>query len=203
VPAPALTAGTRLWYAFVCWFRVLFDPEFAARAWQAREALPAAPERPSPTGEALPEPPAATGRAAPAAPAAPPEKPTLPDMRAALQLLSLLQREGRLIDFLEEDIASFKDADVGAAARVVHDGCRKALREHVSLEAVRSEQEGEPVTLQEGFDASTVKLTGNVRGAGPYRGALRHRGWRAREVQLPTLLDGADPNILTPAEVEL
>ena len=31
----------------------------------------------------------------------------------------MLQREGRLIDFLQEDLAAFPDADVGAAARAV------------------------------------------------------------------------------------
>src|SRR6185369_11868734 len=102
-----------------------------------------------------------------AAPAKKAEPEPLPSTDAALQLLSLLQREGRLVDFLEEDVASFTDADIGAAARVVHSGCRKALREHVTLEPVRGEDEGAKVTLPSGADQA-VKLTGNVQGKGPH-----------------------------------
>jgi hypothetical protein len=99
-------------------------------------------------------------------------------------------------------VASFADADIGAAARVVHTGCRKALREHVKLEPVRGEEEGAKVTL----DASPkdgVKLTGNVQGSGPHTGTLRHRGWRATDVKLPTAVAGHDAHIVAEAEVEL
>jgi hypothetical protein len=126
-----------------------------------------------------------------------------PDFSAALQLLSLLQREGRLVDFLEEDIAGAADADIGAAARVVHQGCRKALHEHVELLPIREEEEGAKLTLQEGFDASSVKLTGNVQGKAPYTGSLRHKGWRAKKITLPTAVAGHDATILAQAELEL
>ncbi|MDB4944600.1 MAG: hypothetical protein JWP97_4134, partial [Labilithrix sp.] len=135
-------------------------------------------------------------RRTPTAPPAPPSQ------DAALQLLALLQREGRFVDFLEEDVASFADADIGAAARVVHAGCRKALREHVKLEPVRSEAEGARLTLPE-IDAAEVKLTGNVTGTGPFTGTLRHKGWRAREISLPTAIAGHDAHVLAQAEVEL
>jgi hypothetical protein len=121
----------------------------------------------------------------------------------ALQLLALLQREGRLVDFLEEDVASFSDADIGAAARVVHAGCRKALRDHVSLTPVRGEDEGAKVTLDDGFDAKKVKLTGSVQGKPPYEGTLRHRGWLVSELRLPTAAPGHDAHIVAQAEVEL
>src|SRR6185369_8988779 len=121
-----------------------------------------------------------------AAPAKKAEPEPLPSTDAALQLLALFQREGRFVDFIEEDVASFADADIGAAARVVHSGCRKALREHVKLEPVRSEEEGVRVTLPDPLDAAEVKLTGNVTGKGPFTGTLRHRGWRAAEISLPT-----------------
>src|SRR5207244_10775741 len=85
----------------------------------------------------------------------------------ALQLLSTLQREGRLIDFCEEDLAGFSDAQIGAASRTVHDGCRKALRSVVALEPVRTEAEGAPVEVPAGFDARAVRLTGNVVGNPP------------------------------------
>jgi hypothetical protein len=138
-------------------------------------------------------PPSSTPAAAP--------KPAPPT--AALQLLALFQREGRLVDFLEQDIASFSDGDVGAAARVVHEGCRKALRAHATIEPVRSETEGSRVTLPPGFDAGEVKLIGDVRGDPPYTGALRHRGWRAARLELPAVLGSHEAPVLAPAEVEL
>lgn len=122
---------------------------------------------------------------------------------AALQLLGLLQRDGRFVDFIEEDVAGYSDADVGAAARVVHDGCRKVLREHFQLEPVRTETEGSAITLEAGFDASAIRLTGNVVGQAPFRGHLAHRGWKVTEVRLPKLAQGHDARILATAEVEL
>jgi len=124
-------------------------------------------------------------------------------MESALQLLALFQREGRLVDFLTQEIAPFADAEIGATARVVHEGCRKALLSHATLVPVRSEEEDAAVTLNAGFDPAEVKLTGNVKGAGPYRGVLRHRGWRAKELKLPAAVAGHDAAILCPAEVEL
>lgn len=120
-----------------------------------------------------------------------------------MQVLAMLQREGRLIDFLEDNVAGYSDAEVGAAARVVHEGCRRALRACAVIEPIRGEEEGQPLAVPEGFDAGQIKLTGNLKGSGPYRGVLRHKGWRASKVTLPTLLAGADPGVLNPAEVEL
>jgi hypothetical protein len=175
-----LPLATRLWFAWLCFFRVLFDGRFAALVWGTREAAQLAP--PAEPAKRLPAP----------APAG-----------SALQLLSLLQREGRLVDFLEQDIASFSDADVGAAARVVHEGCRKALHAHASIEPVRREEEGTRVMLAAGFAADEVKLVGDVKGEPPYAGVLRHRGWRASKVELPQVVGEHDVRILAPAEVEL
>ena len=182
---------TRLWFAWVCFFRVLFDGRYAAELQEGKTAgaLPPAAEP-----KAKPEPEAKPAKTSPAA---------APSSDAALQLLALLQREGRLVDFLEEDVASFSDADIGAAARVVHSGCRKALREHVRLAPVRQEEEGAEVTLDDGFDPGRVKLTGNVQGKGPHTGTLRHRGWLAVDVTLPTAVAGHDAHVLAQAEVEL
>ncbi len=121
----------------------------------------------------------------------------------ALILLELLQREGRLVDFLEQDVQSYSDEDVGAAARVVHEGCRKSLRAHLDVEPIRSEAEGSALTLESGYDARAVKLVGDVRGSAPYRGSLRHRGWRAKELRLPEPVEGHDASVLAMAEVEL
>ncbi|MFI3218097.1 MAG: DUF2760 domain-containing protein [Methylococcales bacterium] len=122
---------------------------------------------------------------------------------AALQLLGLLQKEARFIDFIEEDIAAYSDADIGVAARVVHEGCRKAINEHFTLAPVRSEAEGNKITLQQGFDAATVRLTGNIVGTAPFTGTLIHKGWQVTNVRLPKLTQGHNAAIIVAAEVEL
>ena len=122
---------------------------------------------------------------------------------AALQLLGLLQRDARFIDFVEEDIANYTDADIGAAARLVHDGCRTVLREHFTIRPVRDEAEGSRVTLPDGFDATAIRLTGNVVGKPPFNGSISHRGWKVAEVRLPKLADSHDARVVAPAEVEL
>ena len=122
---------------------------------------------------------------------------------AALQILGLLQKEARFIDFIKEDITNYSDADIGAAARVVHDGCYKTLHEHFNLTPIRTEQEGSNVTVPVGFDAAFIRLTGNIVGAAPFYGTLVHKGWQVTEVRLPKLTQGHNPNIVAAAEVEL
>ena len=128
-------------------------------------------------------------------------KESTPD--AALQLLGLLQKEARFIDFIKEDITAYSDADIGVAARVVHEGCNKALNEHFTLAPIRSEQEGGKITLPQGFDASSVRLTGNIVGSAPFTGTLIHKGWQVTNIRLPKLTQGHDAKILAAAEVEL
>jgi hypothetical protein len=128
-------------------------------------------------------------------------KESTPD--AALQLLGLLQKEARFIDFIKEDITSYDDADIGIAARVVHEGCNKALNEHFTFASVRSENEGADITLPQGFDAASVRLTGNIVGSAPFIGTLIHKGWQVTSITLPKLTQGYNANIIAPAEVEL
>lgn len=128
---------------------------------------------------------------------------TAPSHTAALQLLGLLQREARFVDFVQEDVASYTDADIGAAARVVHEGCRKVLRAHFTIAPVRNEAEGSRVTLAAGFDATEVRLTGNVVGQAPFTGTLGHRGWHVTDTRLPQLTDDKAAAVLAQAEVEL
>jgi hypothetical protein len=199
-PAPTLPFTTRLWFAWACFFRVLFDATFAARAWSARAALelPPAPEPASTPRRELEAPKSirSVSKASEKLPAPPPADP-------ALQLLALLQRDGRFIDFLEQEIRTFPDVEIGAVARVVHEGCRKALHAHATITPIRTEEEGATVTLSEGYSASLVKLSGNVQGSAPYTGVLRHRGWRAEGLVLPTPVKGHDSTVIAPAEVEL
>ena len=122
---------------------------------------------------------------------------------AALFLLGLLQREGRLLDFLQEDIAGFADADVGAAARLVHEGCRKVLGQYVPIAPVVKESEGASMDIPQGFDANRFRLTGNVAGTGPWKGSLKHHGWVATAITLPDVPTTVDVKVLAPAEVEL
>lgn len=169
----------RLGVALRCFWQALTRPDFAR---QARTLL----------GQGV-------ATAPPATAAIPPEQAHAP----ALHLLGLLQREGRLVDFLQEDLASFADAEVGAAARVVHAGCRRVLTEGLTLEPVLREADGASVTAPAGFDAQRIRLTGNVAGPPPFRGTLRHHGWVATAVRLPTVAPTLDPRVLAPAEVEL
>lgn len=122
---------------------------------------------------------------------------------AALQLLSLLQKEARFIDFIKEDVTAYSDADVGVAARVVHEGCNKVINEHFKLAVVRDEQEGSKITLPKGFDAACIRLTGNIVGEAPFTGSLVHKGWQVTEIRLPKLTAGHNAKIIAPAEVEL
>ncbi|MGA7815200.1 DUF2760 domain-containing protein [Caballeronia sp.] len=147
-----------------------------------------------------------SAHATPTAPVTPPApKPTLSEATpdAAFQLLGLLQRDARFIDFVEEDIAGYSDADIGAAARLVHDGCRATLHEHFTIQPVREEAEGARITLPDGFDATAIRLTGNVVGRAPFNGSIRHRGWRVAQVRLPKLTKDHDATVIAPAEVEL
>jgi len=119
-------------------------------------------------------------------------------------MLSLLQRQGRFVDFLQEDLRLYEDAQIGAAVRSIHEGCRKALSEHVVLKPLFEDEEGGEVTVQPGFDAHSIRLTGNVKGDPPFHGTLRHRGWKVMRVDLPQQVSVQETDwILAPAEVEV
>ena len=122
---------------------------------------------------------------------------------AAVQLLGLLQKEARFIDFTQENLAQHSDADIGAAARVVHEGCRKVLDQYFGLAPLRAEDEGKRITLAKGYDAASVRVTGNIVGQAPFTGTLIHRGWKATAIKLPKITEGHDVNIIAAAEVEL
>ena len=131
------------------------------------------------------------------APAAAPES-----SDRALQVLALLQRDGRLIDFLMEDLTAYADAQIGAAVRDVHAGCRESLRRYLTLEPVIDDEEGQQVTVESGMDPARVRVIGNVAGAPPFNGVLRHRGWDATRIELPPLPPAAR-TVIAPAEVEV
>lgn len=157
----------------------------AARKLPAPEVIPLAP--PPPAEPALP---------------AEVEPGALAEAVAA-QTLGLFQAEGRLLDFLAEDISEYPDADVGQVVREVHRGCKKALDDHFSVKPVRPEAEDGDVTLGEGFDPGEIRLVGNVVGKPPFTGTLKHAGYRAAEVRLPRIRTDGSANVIVPAEVEL
>lgn len=120
-----------------------------------------------------------------------------------LRLLALLQREGRLLDFLLEDIQAASDDQIGAGVRELHRQAQTVIKEHLVLEPVLAKNEGETVEIPSPFDPSAIRLTGNVTGQPPFRGILQHHGWRVKNYTLPTPPEGQDPFVLAPAEVEL
>jgi hypothetical protein len=122
-----------------------------------------------------------------------------------VSFLATLQERGRLVDFLMEDITTYDDAQVGAAARVVHQGCKDTLQEHFRIRAIREESEGSSVTVPAGYVADEYRLIGNIRGAGPFTGTLVHRGWKTEAVKLPRIVrvEVDRPPTIAPAEIEL
>lgn len=124
-----------------------------------------------------------------------------PGDRAA-QLLAILQRDGRLVDFLMEDLAAYQDAQIGAAVRDVHRGCRESLTKYVTLAPVLDTDEGSTFAVERDSDAARVKVVGNTAGVPPYRGIVRHRGWEATRLALPPL-PATGRTIVAPAEVEV
>lgn len=199
---------SRLFLAFLCFLRILFGRKLPP---EAMKFLPE-PTTPAPEGKALPPAagkPAPEGKPEPARPAAPPpeERPRVSAAQqhrdGALAFLALLQREGRLVDFLLEPLDGFSDADIGAAARDVHRGCRKVLEQHLSLEPVMPGSEEARVAVPTGFDPAEIRLIGEAKGEPPFRGTLRHHGWRVVDARLPALADSVDRTVIAPAEVEL
>jgi hypothetical protein len=136
-------------------------------------------------------------------PAAPQEKKPAKRSAEPLRLLALLQREGRLLDFLLEDIKGAPDELVGAGVRELHRKAQVVLKDHLVLEPVLPQSEGANVEVPPNFDPSAIRLTGNVTGQPPFRGTLQHHGWRVKDYNLPALPEGQDPFVLAPAEVEL
>ena len=173
----------RILLAFRCFFEILFHGALSADALGALKLARREQPAPGPKGT----PPAAALR-------------TPAD--GALQILTILQRDSRVVDFLMEDIASYSDDQVGAAVRELHDQCRDSLARYVALQPVIDGVEGTPVKAPSG-DPHLVRFIGNVPAAPPSGGTLRHKGWRAAKVDLPALAAKEDTSIIAPAEIEI
>lgn len=194
---------SRITLAFACFFKLLFGGLLPARAvdYLPKGALPALPEpTPPPVAEAAAEKP----KPKPKPKANKPNKSTSEHHRdGSLALLGLLQREGRLLDFLQESIDDYDDSDIGAAVRDIHRGCKKVLDDHLKIEAVMPGEEDDSITVPAGFDPGDVRLIGEVAGDPPFKGILRHHGWRVTSSQFPSLTDGIDRRVIAPAQVEV
>jgi hypothetical protein len=175
-----ISHGNRWKYAFRAFFSLIFNGRIADDILDAFRP-PAAPP--------------------PVRVAAPPSAPVETTDRAA-QMLALLQRDGRLIDFLMEDLGTYSNEQVGAAVRDVHRGCRQALDKYAVLAPVLDAAEGSGVTIDAGTDPARVKVVGNAAGSPPFRGVLQHRGWEATRLELPPL-PATGRSIVAPAEVEV
>jgi hypothetical protein len=177
-----LSHGKRWKYAFRAFFSLIFHGRIADDI--LADVVSAAP------------PPAAPVAPAPVAP------PPVESSDRAAQLLAILQRDGRLVDFLMEDLTPYQDAQVGAGVRDVHRGCREALDKYASLAPVMDLEEGSTVTVERDSEPARVKVVGNMAGAPPYRGVLRHRGWEVTRLALPPL-PATGRSVVAPAEVEV
>ncbi|HQR09644.1 MAG TPA: DUF2760 domain-containing protein [Gemmatales bacterium] len=177
----SLGIGTRIAVAFKAFFRTLSQTVFAGQVQALLQgtSTQAIENKPTETVEA--------------------PKPVLDP----LQLLAILQREGRLVDFLMEDIQALPDAQIGAAVREVHQKCRKALNDHMTLAAVVEAAEDEKMTVVAGYDPSAIRVVGNLGMSPPYTGVVRHRGWQAKAIQLQPLPSGQNPKVIAPAEIEV
>ena len=173
----------RILLAFRCFFNILFHGALSADALTVLKL--ARREQPAPGPKGTP-------------PAAPSRTPA----DGALQILTILQRDSRVVDFLMEDIASYSDDQVGAAVRELHDQCRDSLARYVALQPVIDGVEGTPARAPSG-DPHVVRFIGNVPAAPPSGGTLRHKGWRAAKVDLPSLAAKEDTSIIAPAEIEI
>jgi len=155
----------RIWLALRTFWRIITEPDFAARVEPLFSKAPTGPD---------------------------------------LRVLAVLQRDGRLVDFLEEEIDGYTDAQIGAAVRDIHRGCRKSLRDYLTISPVIDAAEEDRVTIPANFDPAAIRLVGNVNGSPPFEGVLKHHGWRVSSVHLPLLpVARDDSSVLSPAEVEI
>jgi hypothetical protein len=133
------------------------------------------------------------------------QKPAGPPKPSAepLRLLTILQRDSRFLDFFMDDLGAAADDQVLAFVKKMHPECQAALKDHLVLEPVLAQTEGDTVEVPAGFDPSAIRLLGNVTGQPPFRGTLQHRGWRVKDIKLSPPPAGQDEFVLQPAEVYL
>src|SRR5687767_2478540 len=177
----------RLLLAFRVFFRVMFSAAIAEKVRRALDSPAIAEPTPAP---------AAKVKEVPA-----PKKPARSE---ALTLLAALQREARFVDLVQEPLADYADAQIGAAARDVLRDCGKVLSRMFAIGPLAAESEGAELTVPEGFDANRFRLVGNVGSSPPLRGKLVHHGWQATKCEVPAWTGGESAAlVIAPVEVEI
>ena len=179
----------RVFLAFRCFFNILFRGRLSDAALGTLGL--------SRRGTA----PATSAKAAAPGPAAAPT-PAGKASDGALQILSIMQRDSRLLDFLMEDLTTYSDDQIGAAVRELHDQCRDSVSRYITLQPVIDGVEG-TFAQAPSKDPGMVKFVGNVPAKPPSGGTLRHKGWRASSIDLPALAPKQDVTIVAPAEIEV
>ncbi|MCR9197878.1 MAG: DUF2760 domain-containing protein [Planctomycetaceae bacterium] len=166
-------------------FKILFSGETAQKVLSAlsdsTEKLPAPEPAPAPEPE--------------------PEKPARSE---AVTLLAALQRDARFVDFVNEPIDGYSDAQVGAAVREVHKGCKDVIDRMFGLSAVVDQAEGSTVSVEDAA-SSKYRLTGSVsQSSGAASGELMHHGWQASRCDVPEWTgDEAGIHVVVPAEIQV
>ena len=191
---PAL-AGALLFWTLVQWIAVRGGIKRVVRKYGAPDPAVKEKKKPSKTADARQTDPSSGGTA--------PEDSKDRAQRYYLHLLSVLQRHGRLMDFFDEDLNAYEDAQIGAAVRSIHENCARVMTKTIAPKSVIDQAEGQEITVPADFDTAAIKLTGNVTGEPPFTGVLRHRGWKAGKLELPVLSATGDCRIIAPAEIEI
>jgi hypothetical protein len=177
-----------------------------ATGWRAAAPAPVA-VRPPVAGRPAPAAPPPAVPVVPPPPAVAPPAPVAANQAEAevVAFLATLQEKGRFVDFVMDDLSAYPDAQVGAVARIVHEGCRAVLQEQFHIQPVREEDEGTKVVVAPGYRADEYRLVGKISGQAPFSGTLMHRGWKTASVKLPRVIRTGDDELPTiaPAEVEL
>ena len=120
--------SARVSFAFRCFFSLLFRGKIPQEILQALSSSTAQTPSAAARASAVPERSGADASDSDA-------------LDRAVQMLALLQRDGRLVDFLEEDVSSYPDGQLGAAVRSIHSSCRQVLDRYIKLEPILSSEE--------------------------------------------------------------
>jgi len=147
--------------------------------------------------------PSIPGKRLESAPKSVPQDKELSDRRLFLHLFSAMQRDGRLMDFLSEDLDQYDDAQIGSAVRNIHAGCKQVVVNYLKPEPVMAQAEGEQTVVAEDFDPGLITLTGKVVGDPPFTGIIRHKGWQTGKFNLPKLSGRQNAKVIAPAEIEI
>jgi hypothetical protein len=196
----------RIVLAFRVFFAALFRADCAERLRIALEG--GAPTLGNPSAVVLPVDPkvSASGRnesqtsAGPVQVAGSVSGPTGTHRSEALTVLSVLQREARLLDLVSESLDAYTDEQIGGAARNVLRDTHKSLQQMFGLQPLSQVAEGDSIPIPKNASPMRWRIAGNTASD---RGTLAHAGWVATRVELPKWSGVRDDAwVIAPLEVE-